>query len=543
MTDEFPDGISWGEVSVMDEWIGLNGGLFFNVERAWRGRRVIFTMKLDKGEIEPVVIGSNDPKRFNTEKFRFVPPETQPSLNILDIRASFKEAFEHLTAQYQNFLYLLEPEYYEMIVLGAMSTYFREVFYSYPYFDFYAREYNCGKTTAMKCLIWASFYGFLPLDPTGPVLFRAIDGCHSAVGLDELDNVIQDESGRSNIIGLLNAAYQKGTPAYRIDMEKGGEVVPYDPFGLKAFTHTSPLPDSFTSRSIVIVMYRTPETKEQLRTPDTFKEFRDMMYRLRLDSVPDVDVAYDYVLKNCELLNRGRDRFAPLLTMAYLIDVKLYERMLAWAQEYLKNESPASFDEVDRTLIELLRDKGLDRIALAELRTEWNKLLQERELASKDYGSRTLSKKLESFGFSKSEYRAGNRVHYEITPKRLAEWVRIYNISENNRDNTDNPEPEDKSQELLVTNHGTQEKQSEPEQESVTPVTPVTSKKRKVSGLDKFIVDYKSGSSFEPSTIQKEDTNSYFWKAMMKGYVEEEKVGGPYRLTELARKRLKELGY
>ncbi|MHA1287714.1 MAG: hypothetical protein ACTSPB_09960 [Candidatus Thorarchaeota archaeon] len=511
MTSEFPDGIKWTDVIMMDDWIGLNGGLFFNVEKAYRGKKIILTMKLDEGEVEPTVIGSNDPKRLNTERFRFVPPETQPSLDVLNIKTSFKQAFEQLMEQYKRFLYLLEPEYYELLALGAMSTYFREVFYSYPYFDFYAREFNCGKTTAMKCLIWSSFYGFLPLDPTGAVLFRAIDSCHSAVGIDELDNVIQDEKGRSNIIGLLNAAYQKGTPAYRIDMEKGGEVVPYDPFGLKSFTHTAPLPDSFTSRSIIIIMYRTPEAKKQLRTPDSFKTFRDMMYSLRLNMVSDVDTAYNYVLENCDLLNRGRDRFAPLLTMAYLIDQNLYERILAWAQEYIKNESPASFDEVDRSLIELLRDQGKSRVLLSELRNNWNKLLQERELATKDYGSRKLSKKLESFGFSKSEYRAGNRVYYEISPKRLMEWVRIYNISESC-------------------------------QTTLEPKSVVVDQD-KIGNLDKYLVDNKSGASFEPCTLDKENTNSIFWRAVEAGLVEEEKAGGPYRLTNKARERLKEVGY
>ncbi|MHA1786749.1 MAG: hypothetical protein ACTSWU_00945 [Candidatus Thorarchaeota archaeon] len=537
MSQEFPDGIDWTEIAVMDDWIGLNGGLFFNVEKSYRGKRVIFTLKLDKGEITPLTIGSSDPKRFGTEKFRFVPPETQPSLNILELDSvSFKDAFDYLVEQYKSYLYLLESEYYELLALGAMSTYFREVFYSYPYFDFYAREYNCGKTTAMKCLIWASFYGFLPLDPTGPVLFRAIDGCHSAVGLDELDNVIQDESGRSNIIGLLNAAYQKGTPAYRIDMERGGEVVPYDPFGLKAFTHTSPLPNSFSSRSIVIVMYRTPEPKKQLRTPDVFQTFRDYMYRLRLDNALNVDETYEYILKNCELLNRGRDRFAPLLTMAYLVDVNLYEKIHAWAKEYLSGESPTSFDEVDRTLVELLRNMGNSCVELAALRKKWNKVLQDRELASKDYGSRTLSKKLESFGFSKSTYRAGNRVHYDISPKRLSEWVRIYNLPENNLDNLDNPQPEDKSQELLVSDGGSVSAQSTSEEKPVNQVNQV-----KFTGIDKWLIDNRVGSSFMPSTLELEDPDAYIYQAMMEGWAEEEKVGGPYRFTKEGRDKIKEL--
>lgn len=548
----FADGISLDDIMAMDDWTGLNGGVLFNVEKNWMGRRAIFTLRLERGESTPEVIGSNSPKVFGTDRMKFVPPDTQPSMEFNSERTKFKGAFEYLSVQYDDYLYLLEPEYYDLLVLGAMSTYFREIFYTYPYFDFYAAEYNCGKTTAMKCLVWASFYGFLPLDPTGPVLFRAIDACHSAIGIDELDNVIQDEAGRSNVIGLLNAAYQKGTPAYRIDMERGGEVVPYDPFGMKSFTHTSALPDSFKSRSIVINMFRTPNPKAQLKTPEEFKDFRNMMYKLRMTKHVEVDVAYDFVLKNCGLINRDRDRFAPLLTMARLISDKLYDKILKWAEEFVIKEAPSSFDEVVRVLVEVLGTIKSGTHKLTDIRKQWNVILQEREIATKDYGSKTCQKKLRSLGFAKSQFRTGNRLHYEITPKRLAEWLRIYNINpqelvvqdtfdnDDNSTKSDDVEKADKTTDGSTLEHLVEDKESVIEvTESIVPKKKAKKKtkaKKRLSKLDKYILDHASGNSFSPAGKDMDELD----KAEKAGMMEEESVG-MWRLTSKGKKRAKEL--
>ncbi|MHA2023008.1 MAG: hypothetical protein ACTSWQ_05040, partial [Candidatus Thorarchaeota archaeon] len=58
------------------------------------------------------------------------------------------------------------------------------------------------------------------------------------------------------------------------------------------------------------------------------------------------------------------------------------------------------------------------------------------------------------------------------------------------------------------------------------------------SVMDKWLLEHRAGSSFMPSTNELENTESMFWKAVVEGYVEEEKAGGPYRLSKLARKRI-----
>lgn len=406
----------------LPDWKPFEGGCFIGVTKQDKGKRKHGTIYIDLNGWRLL------------EKASFVPPDTQPRIGFetADI-VEWDEIFGSLVKTFKEYIWFADEQYYYVLAACAMSTFFREIFDTFPYCDFYAAELNCGKTTAMKALIWSSFHGFMPLDPTGPVIFRAVDSCKSAIGIDELDNLLKDPDSQSRILGLLNAAYQKGLVAYRIAMEEGGMPIPYDPFGLKGFTHVNPIPESIQSRSIVFSLIRSPHKIPLLRTAAVFDLYRDQMYKMRLVAMAEVEDAYKWVLDFVDLANRPKDIFTPPLTMAKLVSDEVFNEMYRWAREYAEALQTEQFDEVKRNLVEILLNYTGD-VKVKYLAEELSTVCHERGLTKGKEGemyyfhSRTVLRMLASMGIHKTPTRTDGNIHVRILSDRVKKWAVAYRL-------------------------------------------------------------------------------------------------------------------
>jgi len=414
---------TYHELMDLPDWRPLEGGVMIGVKKQFQGKMKNYTIYVDQTGYRVL------------EKAAFVPPDTQPNHGFeVSTTAEWDEVFMGLVSLFKEYIYFNEDDMYSMLACCAMSTYFREVFDTYPYCDFYAAELECGKTTAMKCLIWSSFHGFMPLDPTGPVMFRAIDSCKSAIGIDEVDNLLKDPESQSRFLGLFNASYQKGLVAYRIDMKQEGMPIAYDPFGLKAFTHVAAIPESIQSRSITFSLIRSPLKLPLVRNADTFSRPRDQLYKLRLVASEEVEATYKWVLDFIELANRPKDLFSPPLTMAKLISEELFNSMYKWARKYVEEHAGQQLDEVKRTLIEVLLGYSGD-VKVKVIAAGLSDLCHERGLtkAGKDGGqyyfhSRTVIRMLASFGMHKTPKRTDGNIHIRVIASRVRDWAKVYKI-------------------------------------------------------------------------------------------------------------------
>lgn len=423
------ESLSYQEMMDLPDWTPFEGGCFMTVTKMYKGKPKHFTIFVDASGYRVL------------EKAAFVPPDTQPRPGFeKQETVEWDQVMNSLVNTFKEYLFVLDEVVYYVLACASMSTYFREVFDTYPYLDFYAAELECGKTTAMKCVIWSSFHGFVALDVTGPVLFRSIDSCKSAIGLDELDNLMQNPEAQSRLLGLLNSAYQKGLIAYRIDMEAKGMPVPYDPFGLKAFTHVNPIPASIQSRSVIVPLIRAPQSLPLLRTPEVFAEHRDRMYKLRLIASEEVEVAYNWVLDNTEMMNRPRDLFAPILTMAKLVSDETYSRIHSWANDYIDEQQTQQVDEVKRALVEVLT-RYTGEVKVKILAEELSEVCHERGLVHErrdgrpySFGSRQVVGMLASLGIHKTKSRTDGNVHVFIRADRVKAWCRVYQLKVGDED-------------------------------------------------------------------------------------------------------------
>jgi len=482
---------------------------FLKVPRKFEGKEVKFAVVVSRNERRAVL-----PKESDT---MFVPSETQPTLGFDEQEYDsgyFAIVFDRLVSIYRDYLYFLDARMYEILALGAMSTYFREVFFTYPYFDFLAAEFNCGKTTAMQALIWSSYQGFCMSEPRPATMFRAIDSCNSAIGIDELDNIIKKKEISFEIIGLLNSAYKKGLPAYRVNMSKDGQIEEYDAFGLKAFTHvdSDPIIDSFKSRSIVFAMIQSPIKLPTLNSAEIFREERDILYVLRLLCQDIVEDNYDWVQKNSTLKNRDAEKFNPLLTMAKCVSDVLYDDILKWSEDYVHDYAADETDESRRILVEVLLNKS-GNVKLKDLMDEYHALMVEREIIELNrdgtlkwkYGPTRFAEMLRSLGVRKSKYRPQNKVHVNVSPERIKMWGKRYELIP--------PVLEDfidKQDEIVEK--------------------PVLKK------IDRLLLKYAKGSSFSPAFDDLDDI-----VLLSEAELVEETGPGIWQLTELGKAQVQQL--
>jgi hypothetical protein len=377
----------------------------------------------EKGAIEKEVLKEN----------RFIPKETAPSQDFYKLSdVPFSSIYEELRTQQSKYLYLEEDIYYDLESLGSATTFFREVFYTYPYFDFFSPENNTGKTTAMKVLIWCSYYGFCMQRPTEAILFRAVDSCHGAIGIDEIDKLYLKYNENANIFSLLNSGYSKGLASYRMDMS--GEVpkiIAYDGFGLKAFTRTEEIPKELISRSIIITMLRNKGFKHIIRDPEPgdFQQIRDKLYFYRLKHFERIKKIYEEIKKSDSLEGRQGDLYYPLLTMAKLVSDDLFNRILEYAKKESREKAGNELDPINEALLRtLIEERKIGHVELKGLTDSVNeRLIAQGEIKEKEsIWPKTIGTRLRGFKFKKSLFKPHNRVHFFIEEDRLNRIANIY---------------------------------------------------------------------------------------------------------------------
>ena len=110
----------------------------------------------------------------------------------------------------------LREEYYNIIALWIMGTWFHKQFVSFPYLFINAMK-GSGKSRLLKLIIAMSWNGTMMNNISESVLFRTAS--IRTLGIDEFEHVGNKEKGV--LRELLNSAYKKGTFVERVYKIKG----------------------------------------------------------------------------------------------------------------------------------------------------------------------------------------------------------------------------------------------------------------------------------------------------------------------------------
>lgn len=133
-----------------------------------------------------------------------------------------EEAEEEIRIIYERIKTILETyldlkeEYYSLISLWIIGTYFHDKFSSFPYLFFNAMR-GSGKSRTLRLVCKLSKEGNVMASPTEAVLFRT----NGTIGIDEFEGVANKD--KSSIRELLNGAYKKGIKIMRMKKVKSKE--------------------------------------------------------------------------------------------------------------------------------------------------------------------------------------------------------------------------------------------------------------------------------------------------------------------------------
>jgi len=119
----------------------------------------------------------------------------------------------------------LKEEYYNIVTLWIIGTYFHKDFPSYPYLFINAMK-GSGKTRLLKIITHLSNDGQMLNSLTEAVLFRTT----GMLGIDEFEGI--QRKGNEALRELLNSAYKEGTKVKRLRKKKtiDGEIQEVEEF-------------------------------------------------------------------------------------------------------------------------------------------------------------------------------------------------------------------------------------------------------------------------------------------------------------------------
>jgi hypothetical protein len=162
--------------------------------------------------------------------------------------------------------------------LWAANTYAYDLWRHAPLLHIYSPEPNCGKTTALKILLYVSRDADYTESPTESSCFRLIAQEHPTMLLDEMDTIFTGKVETDKAMQrLLNSVFERGSKYNRTEQEgKRWVVNHYDVFSPVAFAtvRSEIVPASTRSRTIPINMQR-------LRGKPRFGEREREINRLR----------------------------------------------------------------------------------------------------------------------------------------------------------------------------------------------------------------------------------------------------------------------
>lgn len=224
----------------------------------------------------------------------FKPPYPIEGENI-----SFEETLFDCVNLLQKIIFMKEEEAI-ITSLWASATWFIDAFETVPYILISSKSAACGKTRLLEFLERVVRYPIKTGDTTPAAVFRMMTNDHPTLLMDESDQYLRNREG---FMQILNDGNKIGSRVIRTaSNSKGGfseSVKTYDCFGFKAIAgiKSTQLPDTLTSRSLVIQLRKKPRSDEDRvklsHFEDEFSSIRRRLYTLSLKHINKIRTLSD----------------------------------------------------------------------------------------------------------------------------------------------------------------------------------------------------------------------------------------------------------
>lgn len=306
-------------------------------------------------------------------------------------KIKLKKAYDDIILILKEYMDL-EEDYYSLISLWIIGTFFHKQFSSYPYLFFNAMK-GSGKTRILKILANLCKNGKVAGSMTEAVLFRTAGS--RTLCIDEIEGI--NAKGNENLRLLLNSAYKRGLVVERLRKRKTAEgdiqeVEEFEVFCPIALANIWGMDDILGDRCIKLILEKSSKHKitrliENFENDVEFVNIKNELLKItdclnnksnlfgnvitewncyiknnvnqvsivsKVNEVNKVSNTYDtgdiyvigdifQVLGKTTIAGRDLELFFPLLIIANLIDDKLLDKLITTAEEVIKEKR-----EVDR---------------------------------------------------------------------------------------------------------------------------------------------------------------------------------------------------
>jgi Protein of unknown function (DUF3631) len=234
-----------------------------------------------------------------------------------------EKLFKNIKQFLLRYVVFSQPEHADVIALWIMHTWVADQADYTPYIYLHSPVMRCGKTQVQKVVEPLVRNPLRTCNVSEAALYREIEESHPTLLWDEIDSIFgnrKTSEANENKRALLNAGYERGLRAIRMERGKGGFVkISFDPFCPKILAGIGKLPDTIVDRSIPILIHRRLKTqschKYRRRNRAEARPIHDALeawnktvdFRTSQPQMPDF------------MSDRQEDIWEPLLAIAYAI--------------------------------------------------------------------------------------------------------------------------------------------------------------------------------------------------------------------------------
>lgn len=277
-----------------------------------------------------------------------------------------RSSFQNIKEIFIKYSEMKEENWYLILPLWVIGTYFYTIFETYPYLSFEGLK-NTGKSKTTRIVTRFAFNGILSLDLSEATLFRDIESLRCTLGIDEAE-ILKDKEKSRAIRAILNAGYYKGARVGRQEKtQKGGFLTRYyETYSPKAIANTMGLEDTLESRAIKIRMLRAKGPSGLIldtENSENWNELRHTLYCFALSYFKEIRNIYLYDPSVKIANNRYNDLWCPLLSIAKFIhkdDGRGFTTIKKFAEEQIGLSQEDSLDDNRTALLRALQDLTKD---------------------------------------------------------------------------------------------------------------------------------------------------------------------------------------
>jgi len=350
------------------------------------------------------------------------------------------EVYESVRQAWQRYIEFDNQDFYDLIALWSIGTYFFHLFNTYPYI-YVGGLKRTGKTKILTVASFLCFNAIFTNNISTASLYRLTQSGRCTLLLDETEKLSSKERAEE-LRNLLLAGYKKGAPVYRTEKKSGERLTPeaFNVYTPKIICNISGIEDVLEDRCIPIIMKRGKNRDIINREPDgaeqTWIKIRDNLYMLYLQYASEfsVDSAHNAVsvAEVKELSSRDLELWRPLLHLAAFFDkynpqLNLSEKIMKLAKEITSEKQTENITETGEYILvqTLLKIVDEDRFyPLAEIKKEMAGAFDE---VQSWLQTKWIGRALKRLGF-KEKRRVGRGVEYRLTPDAVADLAQRLNI-------------------------------------------------------------------------------------------------------------------